>query len=411
MTSLRLAALFGMLALPAFPQVLRKAAEVVDNVNSRYAVEGVEVSGEGRFTLSDDTHEQLNALVGGKLDLAALDELAKRIRKELHARSVSHRLVRGSKPEHVRVVFEVVPRSASFDISVPRFLYHSKQGWTGEVESSITYLNHKLGAGLVSDSDVLVERNAGVFGFYENRKLGTERVKLRFRAESYHQQWNRVTAESDPGIYRSRQNFQPTVVISLTPELTLETGFSMELIETQFPAARTEASNSVINTLRYHRQWEDSVANKHSVDAGYGLRAATKSLGSDFAYVRQLVDAGYTMRNGLHGLAVRFLGGVAGLAAPLFERFVLGNSSTLRGWNKFDVAPTGGNRMAHGSVEYRYRFLEVFYDTGAVWNRGHDAVARHSAGFGFRKDGFSLALAFPIRDSRVEPMLMAGMNF
>jgi outer membrane protein assembly factor BamA len=410
MMSPRLAALSCLLALPAAPQVLRKAAEVVDNVNSRYAVESVEVSGEGRFNLSDDTHEALNSLVGAKLDLPALDDLAKRIRKELHARTVSHKLVRGSQPEHVRVVFEVVPRSVAFDISVPRFLYHSKEGWTGEVESSVSYLNHKFGVGLVSDSDLLVERNAGVYGAYENRKLGTERVKLRFRAESYHQQWNSMTA-TDPGIYRSRQNFQPTLVVTLTPELTLESGFSLQELETQFPAARSESSNSVINTLRYHRQWEDSVANKHSVDAGYGLRAATKSIGSDFAYTRHLVDAAYTLRSGRHGLAVRFLGGVAGMAAPLFERFILGNSSTLRGWNKFDVAPTGGNRMAHGAVEYRYRFFEVFYDTGAVWNRGQDAIARHSAGFGFRKDGFSLALAFPIRENRVEPMLIAGMNF
>ena len=56
--------------------------------------------------------------------------------------------------------------------------------------------------------------------------------------------------------------------------------------------------------------------------------------------------------------------------APLFERFVLGTSSTLRGWNKFDIDPLGGDRMVHNTLEYRYRMLEVFYDTGAVWNRG-----------------------------------------
>ena len=52
--------------------------------------------------------------------------------------------------------------------------------------------------------------------------------------------------------------------------------------------------------------------------------------------------------------------------APLFERFVLGNSSTLRGWNKYDLDPLGGNRMVHNSVEYRYGAFQVFYDTGAA---------------------------------------------
>ena len=31
--------------------------------------------------------------------------------------------------------------------------------------------------------------------------------------------------------------------------------------------------------------------------------------------------------------------------APLFERFVLGNGTTLRGWNKFQLDPLGGSRM------------------------------------------------------------------
>ena len=54
--------------------------------------------------------------------------------------------------------------------------------------------------------------------------------------------------------------------------------------------------------------------------------------------------------------------------APLFERFVLGNASTLRGWNKFDLDPLGGDRAVHGSIDYRYRFVTVFYDTGVLWN-------------------------------------------
>src|SRR6478735_1117317 len=47
-------------------------------------------------------------------------------------------------------------------------------------------------------------------------------------------------------------------------------------------------------------------------------------------------------------------GGILNGDAPLFERFTLGDSSTLRGWSKFDLAPVGGTRVAHGSLEYTF---------------------------------------------------------
>ena len=53
----------------------------------------------------------------------------------------------------------------------------------------------------------------------------------------------------------------------------------------------------------------------------------------------------------------------------------------------------------------------LFYDAGAVWDRGEAITPRCSAGVGLRKDGFSVAVAFPIKDGRVEPVLIAGMNF
>ena len=40
--------------------------------------------------------------------------------------------------------------------------------------------------------------------------------------------------------------------------------------------------------------------------------------------------------------------------APLDDRFVLGNTYYLRGWNKYEIDPLGGNRVVSNSVEYRY---------------------------------------------------------
>ncbi len=103
--------------------------------------------------------------------------------------------------------------------------------------------------------------------------------------------------------------------------------------------------------------------------------------------------------------------GMATGRAPLFERFVLGNSSTLRGWNKYDLDPIGGNRVVHNSVEYRYGPFQVFYDTGSIWDQGDISLIRHSAGVGLRHGVFSLAIAFPIREGRIDPMVMVGMNY
>ncbi len=97
--------------------------------------------------------------------------------------------------------------------------------------------------------------------------------------------------------------------------------------------------------------------------------------------------------------------------APLFERFALGNSSTLRGWNMYDLDPLGGNRMVHNSAEYRYGIFQAFYDSGAVWDRGDTAILRHSAGVGLRQGIFSLAVAFPLREGHIDPIFMVGMNY
>jgi outer membrane protein assembly factor BamA len=97
--------------------------------------------------------------------------------------------------------------------------------------------------------------------------------------------------------------------------------------------------------------------------------------------------------------------------APLFERFVLGNSTTLRGWNKYELDPLGGNRMVHNTVEYRYGVFEAFYDSGAIWDRGDTAVLRHSIGVGLRQGLFSMAVAFPVRDGHIDPIFMVGMNY
>jgi len=104
--------------------------------------------------------------------------------------------------------------------------------------------------------------------------------------------------------------------------------------------------------------------------------------------------------------------------APLFERFALGDSTLLRGWNKYDLDPLGGNRLVYGSVTYGYHIMRVFYDTGSVWDQGKPLAVKESVGIGvssglgvLEKGAFLLALAFPLREGHVTPVVIAGMNF
>jgi len=134
-------------------------------------------------------------------------------------------------------------------------------------------------------------------------------------------------------------------------------------------------------------------------------------LGSDFAYARHRWELRYMLTHGKSVVIDDLTSGMITGRAPLFERFVLGNSSTLRGWNKYELDPLGGNRMVHNTVEYRYGVFQLFYDSGAIWDDGEAAVVRHSAGVGLRQGNFSLAVAFPIREGHIDPIFMVGMNY
>jgi hypothetical protein len=392
------------------------------NVNSRYTVETVVLSTEDWSTnlvadrdhqgkLSPSLRKDVAALIGEKLNPSMLEEVGRRIRKEFRARTVEHHVLRGKTPEYVQVVFDIKLRPARFDVSIPKFLYNSKQGWTGAVEATGSAGHHGLTVGGISDGDELAERFSGVVARYANNRLGSDRVQFRFQYENYHQQWNPETERvASASLYRTRQNFEPEVTFVLAKPLTLSVGASFQQMQSQFSAAPSEAANALISTLRYHRRLEGTES-QHDLDAGYSLRAATKALSSDFSYARHRVQVRYMLTRGKSVIIDELSGGMIAGRAPMFERFVLGNASTLRGWNKYELDPVGGNRVAHNSVEYRYGAFQVFYDTGAVWDRNDAAVVRHSAGIGLRQGVFSLAVAFPLREGRIEPIVMMGMNY
>jgi hypothetical protein len=396
------------------------------NVNSRYTIESVNFVDHREYKLSASSLEEIRDLVGAKVSTDALDRLALRIRGELRAHDVTFKLTRGAEPESVRVLIQVDRAGGSFDASVPTFSYNSALGFTGTGQLASTIGSNAFTFRMLRDSDSLTEQFSGVQADYE-RSVG-RRIRLGFEFDAYQDQYASSTlaaldGASRPsslgaGAYGSRLNYEPSATFVLATPLTLTIGLSFEQLNSLPSAARSEAANAVINTLRYRQRWGVSGDNTQELDAGYSLRAATTLLASDLAYTRHLAHLKYNYSSRTQSVEVTVIAGAIYGEAPLFERFSLGDSTLLRGWNKYDLDPLGGNRLAYGSVTYGYRILRVFYDTGSVWDQGKSPEPKESAGVGvssglgvFEKGTFLLALAFPLGQGRVTPVVIAGMNF
>jgi hypothetical protein len=73
------------------------------------------------------------------------------MREELNVRTVSQKVIRGTAPDRVKVVLEVAHKRGEFDLSVPKFLYHSSEGFSAAVDGNVVLGNNRFSAGLVSD--------------------------------------------------------------------------------------------------------------------------------------------------------------------------------------------------------------------------------------------------------------------
>jgi len=185
-----------------------------------------------------------------------------------------------------------------------------------------------------------------------------------------------------------------------------------------------------------YRSWDDPLLTTRGWEAVVSGQLAGGPFGGTENFLKTVATAEfgipiYTTENRkIHVFGVRGQVGWAqeygdSLFVPLVERFFIGGSETLRGFNFHGVGPrdrngdvTGGQVMWATSVEYRFplvqRFLRglVFWDSGALANRVSGPefdLVRMSVGFGFRitvpflgPRPFAIDFGFPIRSEPLD---------
>jgi len=394
--------------------------DLTENINARYIVETVDV--EGPYNeISQQLRDDLQKLVGRRLDTDEAERLHERLEKELPGRDVARRISKGSQTGRIRVVFEIFEEPwIRFAPTRSKLVYHSQQGWSGvlDIPMSSSRSRHRFTAGVAfNDIDELIEEYSGFRLAFESRVIGTEKLGARLEFSRYNQTWEDATLTalaSNPGIpelYRNRLTFEPTATFAFNPRVRINGGISISELESLSNSPNSQMANAWLFGISGDHLWQGSNDVRQRAEASYQIRAAVKGLDSDLVYKRHLGQARYQFEQGRsEAIASLSLGYITG-DAPLFERFSLGNSTTLRGWDKYDISPLGGERMFHSSVEYRYSHVAVFFDTGSVWDRNTESKIRYSTGFGIHSDNSFLTVGFPLNSDGADVTFMAGVRF
>jgi hypothetical protein len=392
-----------------------------DNVNARYIVEHADIVGVPDAELPQALRDELATLVGKRLDSGDADRLQERIERELPRYELSRRIQRGSEPGRIRLVYEASkreqPQWLRFDPLKVNALFHSEQGWGSYLDLGIGNRDIRFTPIVAIDNaDDLVEEYTGYGLRFEARKLGTRRLGASFEWSWFEQDWKSQTLAAlavNPGIpapYDTRSTVTPLVKFALTPDLSIAGGVSITELKPFFEGAEKRMANSAVGSINFDRRWSGGADATHHVEAGFDVRAGTRELESDLSYKRYLGQGSYRYDIGRHHVqASGIAGGITG-DAPLFERFTLGDSTTLRGWDKYDIAPAGADRILYSSVEYRYTGLALFLDIGSVWDENSERHIRVSTGFGFHAGPTFLVVGFPLNTDKLSAVVTLGLR-
>jgi Omp85 superfamily domain len=393
------------------------------NINARYTIERVEIAGVDEKRISQKLRDELQALVGGRLDPANAERLSRALEAELPDYSVTRRISRGNEAGHIVVVFnfELSERRFWIPLSPSRMkiVFHEddNQGWSAVFDIRASFGSHMFSVGYAGgNNDDLIEEYSGYWLRAETRKAATKRVGMSFEFGSYSDDWRAATLsalDASPGIppaYGHRTTAQPEVTFAFDQHLRFTGGADVSELEPRDDSLVSQNANAVVGRVGYDQTWRPESGGRQRVVAGYEYRAGTRSLGSDLVYGRHFGQAHYVFSHRHNRVRADLLvGGLSG-QAPLFERFSLGDTLTLRGWDKYVIAPVGGDRMWHQSIEYAYRNFAYFFDAGSVWDKGNPAHVRLSTGVGYHDDNWFMTFAVPLNDRDVRLTFMIGVR-
>lgn len=391
------------------------------DANARYLIERVEIRGISESAVAADLNAEVQTLVGKPLGSEEVDQAEAKVRTAFPDYDVRRRVIRGRSSGDIRLLFILDQKESArwlhFAAMRTNLLYHSDQGWGAFMDLPIGGRDFRVTPIFAIDfADDLIEEYSGFGVRVETRKLGTERLGASFEWTTFDQDWRDATlavldaSPGLPGAYDDRTTVTPLVQFAVTRQLSVGGGVAITQIEPLSGTPESEMANAYVGQVRFGTRWEHAAA-EHAIDAQFSVRSASETLESDFTYTRYLGQAEYEYRRSTHTvLASGLVGGIDG-TAPLFERFSLGDSRTLRGWNKYDIAPAGGDRAFHTSLEYRYRGFALFLDSGTVWDAGVDRRVRVAAGFGVHTDPFFMTLGFPLNTDDVRAVFTTGVRF
>jgi len=400
----------------------RAEADPDDNINLRYVVEQADITGVPEDELSQALRDGLHALVGQRLDSGEADRLRRQMERELPRYDISRRIERGSEVGRIRVVYEArkkePPRWLRFEPLRSNATYHSEHGWG-------SYLDFAMGSRSVrftplfaiNDSEDLIEEISGYGLRFETRKLGTRRLGASLEWSTFDQDWrgrtrDAVASRPDlPDLYSERSTFTPVLKFAMTPDLSLAAGVSITELKPLDAPGDSRTANAAIASIGFARSWESGGSDaRHRVDASFGIRAGSHDLESDLAYRKYVGQGWYRHDFGRHHVQVSGMAGRVTGDAPLFERFALGDAARLRGWDKYEITPAGGDRVVYASVEYRYTGLGLFLDVGSAWDDKTERRVRASAGIGFHAGPAFLKVGFPLNTDNLTAIFTIGLR-
>lgn len=403
--------------------------ELLTNINSRYTIESVSVTGVMKTeTLRQDVRDALQAMVGRRFDADEAERVRKQIAEHfspLAGFEVTRRFERGSQPGQLRLIFETaLNRSEEGGLLVmagvpsqPRIVYHAYQGWSALFNFPIVAHHNELTFGLaLSNQDDLIEEYSGLRVRFGRQSLGTDKLGASIEFSRYTQDWREATTlaaiedPTVPGLYDRRRTIQPAITFRPVPAIRFRGAFTVSELRPLSGGDDTLVRFGSLGVSAGHF-WSAAEGRGHYVNGAYEVQAASPKVDSDVDFTRHVVTGSYRFEHRRNQVIVSTMAGRARGAVPLFARFAFGDTNTLRGWNKFDVAPAGGTRAFHQTVEYRHSSLTLFVDAGSVWTEARPREMRYSTGGGFQNRFAFLLFGVPLNADDLRVTFMAGVKF